>query len=367
MSINVDHLTKLNELVSLFFRRKHIVVLNPKDNQKNEHDSNAEIIYDKSEWKIPNKLKILIDELSQSSYLNNEDKILMIFEKICKNYIYDDNLISYIQKIDDETYDLPDWYGREVNQEWETNREQHNRRVCYEVARYLAESLTEIFKDNDEYNVCILWDKGHTHYFVGLTCDNYSITLDTDDFNNIKDLTRLKTGLTAQGIIILDDKEDKFKTALDKFNKNRSEDSIIKIENELVNNSMDSNSNEENQKSPLPEEPDNIAFIRNAIEILREKYDIDSQGLFEYIKEIVDIKLGPESRKKVWKKISGNENEATRYIRCLVLDVDNQKYIIDVDEGLLRTFDEEEFKSEEPIFIPYKNLSRNDEERYDGS
>ena len=78
--------------------------------------------------------------------------------------------------------------------------------------------------------------------------------------------------------------------------------------------------------------------------------------LYEYMKEIVDIKLGPESRKKVWKEIKGNNNEGTRYIRCLALDVDNQKYIIDVDKMLLRQFDEEELKREDRDFIPYKEL-----------
>ena len=367
MSINIEKLKQLNDKVSLSFRRKHIIVLNPADKQENEDSTNADIEYDKTEWKIPNKLSYLINELSQSSYLNNEDKILMIFEKICKGYVYDDNLISYIQKIDDESYELPDWYGREVDQEWEKNREQHNRRVCYEVSRYLAESLKEIFKDNDDYNVCILWDKGNTHYFVGLTCNDYSITLDTDDFNNIKDLTRLKTGLTAQGIVVLDDKEDKFKNALDKFNENKREDSIMKIEDDISDGTINSKSNEENKDFNLTEENDNINFIKNAIEILRDKYDIDSQGLFEYMKEIIDIKLGPESRKKVWKKLDGNDNKATRYIRCLVLDINNQKYIIDVDRRELRTFDEEEFKRDNPEFIPYKDLSRDGEEPYDGT
>ena len=367
MNVNVKKLEKLNELVSLFFRRKHIIVLNPKDEPKNENDIGSDITYDKSEWKIPSKLSSLINELSQSSYLNNEDKILMVFEKICKGYIYDDNLISYIQKIDDDSYDLPDWYGRDVDQKWEKNREGHNRRVCYEVSRYLAESLEELFKDNEDFNVCILWDKGHMHYFVGLTCNDYSITLDTDDFNNIKDLTRLKTGLTAQGIVILEDKEGKFENALNKFNKNKSRDSIKKIEDDIANNTMNSNSNIENQNVNLSDESDNVIFIRNAIEILKEKYDIDSQGLYEYMKEIVDIKFGPETRKKVWKKLEGTDGRATRYIRCLVLDIDNQKYLIDVDKRLLRTFDEEEFKKENPNFIPFKDLSRDGDEPYDGT
>lgn len=366
MSINIERLKQLNDKVSLSFRRKHIIVLNPKDKSKDENSISEDVEYDKTEWKIPKNLSYLIETLSESSYLNNEDKILMIFEKICKTYVYDDNLISYIQKIDDESYELPDWYGREVNQEWEKNREQHNRRVCYEVSRYLAEALKDLFKDNDDYNICILWDKGNTHYFVGLTCKDYNITLDTDDFNNIKDLTRLKAGLTAQGIVILDDKENKFKNALDKFNENKEEDSIIKIE-EDIGNRTNSKSNEKNKDFNLNEKNDNITFIKNAVEILKEKYNIDSQGLFEYIKEIIDIKLGPESRKKVWKKLEGNDNKATRYIRCLVLDVNKQKYIIDVDRGELRTFNEEEFKGDNPEFIPYKDLSRDGEEPYDGT
>ena len=39
----------------------------------------------------------------------------------------------------------------------------------------------ELTKYNEDYNVCILWDKGHTHYFVALTCSDYSVTLDMDD------------------------------------------------------------------------------------------------------------------------------------------------------------------------------------------
>ena len=367
MSINIEKLNKLNDLVSLHFRRKHIMVLDPEENIEDVEDLNTNILYDKSEWKIPEKLHTLIEELSKNSKLSNEDKILSIFENICRDYIYDDNLISYIQKIDDESYDLPDWYGRDIDENWEKNREQHNRRVCYEVSRYLAKALTELFKDRDDVNICILWDKGNTHYFVGLTCNEYSLTLDTDNFNNIKDLTRIKAELTAQGIVILDDKENKFKIALDRFNENRSNDAIKKIENEISNNETIENPDLETSNLNQTEESEDIIFLRNAIEILKEKYGIDSQGLFEYMKEIIDIKLGAQSRKKVWKKIEGKDNKATRYIRCLVINVDDQEYILDVDEMLLRTFDEQEFNREDTNFIPYKELSRDWGEPYDGS
>ena len=92
-----------------------------------------------------------------------------------------------------------------------------------------------------------------------------------------------------------------------------------------------------------------------------------SQGLYEYMKEIVDIKLGPEARKKIWKKLKGKDDRETRYIRCLVLDIDNQRYLLDVDKAILRDFDEEELHREDPEFIPYKELTRDWGEIYDGS
>lgn len=359
MSINKNKLIKLNDLVTLSFDRKHIIVLNPEE-YKNKEDLNGNIIYDTAEWKMPKDINILVNELSKNKYLSNEDKIFSIFEKLCKDYVYDDNILSYMKKIDDNLYILPDWYGKDISQEWQKNREKHNRRVCYELSRYLAKALIELFKDNPDFNICILWYKGLLHYFVGLTCSKYSITLDLEDFySNIKDLTRLKTGLTAEGIVILDDNEGEFKSALEKFNKGRIKYSMKKIESEI--NTFISNP-DLNQIV----ESDIIVFFRNAIEILKEKFNIDPQGLFEYMKEIVDIKLGPTSREKVWKIIKGNNNETIRYIRCLVLYVDNQKYIIDVDKMLLRPFNDDEFTKENAEFIPYKELSRDWDEQYDG-
>ena len=363
MSKDISKLIELNDLVSLAFRRKHIIVLNPRDKQIDENNTNSNIQYDKSDWKIPDNIKVFVNDLSRSSYLSDEDKILLIYERLCQDYIYDDNLISYIQKVDDESFDLPDWYGRDVDSNWEQNRELHNRRVCYEVSRYLAESLNEIFKDNDDFNICILWDKGLTHYFVALTSDDYSITLDLDDFNNIKDLTRVKAGLTAQGITILDDKNEKFSRALDRFNEGKAKNAIKKIESEVSEKGDKSPQKDENQS----EEPDDIIFFKNAIEILANEHNIDSQGIYEYMKEIIDIRLGPEGRKKVWKKLRGDNEKSTRYVRCLVLNIDNQSYIIDVDAITVRPFDEKEFEQEDPVFIPYKRLERDWDERYDGS
>ena len=229
MSIDIEKAKKLNDLISLKFKKRHKIVLDPDDRSQYEENSDEDIIYDKGEWNIPEEFNSYIQELSADDQLTTEDKILKVFEKVCTDYIYDDNLISYIKKVDDDVFYVPKWYGQEVDEEWEKNRETHNRRVCFELSRYLTKALTELLKNNDDYNICIYWNEDLTHYITGLTCDDYSITLDTDDFFNIKDLTRLKTGLTAEGINILEDKDDKFKKALDRFNEGRSKYSTEKI------------------------------------------------------------------------------------------------------------------------------------------
>lgn len=367
MNTNIDKLIRLNDLSTIESRRKRIIVLNPEEKYDNIQKFDENIILDAVAWQLPPEFQYLVEQLSKNSQLTNEDKILIIYEKLCKSYVYDDNLLSYIKKMDDDSFALPDWYGRNVDEEFSKNREQHNRRVCYEVSRYLAKALMDLFKDDENYNVTILWDKSLTHYFVGLTCDNYSITLDLDDFNNIKDLTRVKADLTAEGIIILEDKKGKFNWALNKFNEGRSKDAITKIEHDIVYSDDASQSNEEAEQTSNDIENDNILFLQNAIEILSNQYDIDSQGLFEYLKEIIDIKLGPEARKKVWKEIKGTSNEATRYIRCLIVNVDNKNYLIDVDQHLLRPFDKKELEDPSSDFIPYKELQRNWREPYDGT
>lgn len=368
MNNELEKIERLNDLTTELFRRKHIVVLNPEIKVEKEEE-NSNIIYDEIEWKIPEKIRPYLNELKNNRKISNEDKILQIYEKLCQEYIYDDNLLSYIQKIDDDSYALPDWYGRSVDQEWEKNRETHNRRVCYEVSRYLAKSLAELFENNKDMNICILWDKSLTHYFVGLTCNEYSLTLDLDNFNNIKDMTRIKTGLTAEGIEILEDKNGKFKKTLDYYNKDRCKSSVQKIEDQIAENKTS-----KDEDSDITSKQKNLEFLKNAVEILKNDHNIDSQGLYEYIKEIVDVTLGPESRKKVWKEVKEQDDEQSRYIRCLILEIDGKKYIIDVGEMQIREFEEEELKGEDRTFIPYKDLLSDElinfrsrkEERYKG-
>ena len=363
MSINIAKFNKLNELVSLEFRRKHTIVLNP-DKKEDIHEE--DIIYDKANWKITDELKKYVDELSQNNDLSIEDKILYIYEKICKDYVYDDNLISYIKKIDEDVFSIPDWYGRDVDQEWEKNRENHNRRICFELSRYLAKALDELLKENKDYDVCILWNKNLTHYFVGLTSNEYTLALDVDDFFNIKDLTRVKADLTIEGIQILEDNKNKFKNALEKFNDGKNEYAIKKVEDKINTNNVKSKEKFQN-KGQAKTEDDEVKFLAKAMQILSEEYKLDSQGMYEYMKEIVDIRIGSEGREKIWKKIEGNTNESTRYIRCLILDINNKKYLVDVENKEIREFDEKELEEKRTKFVPYKELSRGGFDYYDGT
>ena len=48
-------------------------------------------------------------------------------------------------------------------------------------------------------------------------------------------------------------------------------------------------------------ESEEVSFLEKAVEILKED-GLDSQGIFEYMKEIIDISIGKENREKIWKK-----------------------------------------------------------------
>lgn len=57
------------------------------------------IEYDKGNWKLEDGLQEYVEILLKQKNLSDEMRVLMIFEKICKDYVYDDNLISYIKKL----------------------------------------------------------------------------------------------------------------------------------------------------------------------------------------------------------------------------------------------------------------------------
>ena len=261
-------------------------------------------------------IKTLVEKLLKDNTLSFEEKVLEVYKFICLNYIYDDNVLFFFRKdasdINNIKYIAVDWYGRIVDEKWKANRKKHNRRVCYEFARFYAKAINQLLEENDNLEAFMLGDKENTHYVVGLTGKEYSVILDLDDFNSIKDLTRLKMGLTIKGIKILRDDLGKFQKAVEKFNKDKL--------NELV----------EVKKAKQNLKDNIIEYFKRVVEILNS-YNIDSQGFCEYMRSIIEDE--EVEIEKVWKEVKGDNEK--RYSRCLVFDFDSKIYILDsVDKTL---------------------------------
>lgn len=295
------------------------------------------IEYDQVKWKMDEPIEKLVKKLLNETTLNLEDKILSIYKFICLNYIYDDNVLYFFRRdtsdINNIKYIAVDWYGRIIDERWKENRKKHNRRVCYEFARFYAKAINKLIGANDNLEACMVGDKENTHYVVGLTGDEYSIILDLDDFNKIKDLTRLKLGLTITGIKILRDNNGKFQKAVDKFNKNRLNElsEVEKIKEELRGKNT-------------------IKYFNSVIDVLKT-YKIDSQGFLEYMRSIIEneeIEI-----EKIWKEVKGGSEK--RYVRCLVFNFDSNTYLLDSVDKTLNIIDKEKLDKNIFIFNPEEN------------
>lgn len=295
------------------------------------------IEYDKVKWELDELLQNLVDSLLEDKSLDLEERILSIYKYICLNYIYDDNVLYFFKRdlsdLNNIKYIAVDWYGRIVGEKWIANRKRHNRRICYEFARFYAKAINELLGPNDNFEAFMLGDKENLHYVVGLTGKEYSIILDLDDFNSIKDLTRLKLGLTLKGIKILRDDNGKIEKAINKFNQDRL--------NELEE--------VEEAKEKLKGK-NTIAYFKQVVNILKS-YNIDSQGFCEYMRSIIE---GEEIEiEKVWKEVKGDIEK--RYARCLIFEFDCKTYLLDSVDKTLEVIDIQELDNKIFIFKPEEN------------
>lgn len=287
------------------FEGNYKIVLEPNRNLNEEW-----IEYDNVNWEIEDRMKDFIDKLLRTKSISLEEKIIKEYEFICLNYVYDANVLYFFKRDGSDPLNIKyiavDWYGRVVGQEWIEKRKNHNRRICYEFSRFFAKAINVLI-ENSETEALIVGDRENTHYVVGVIGKDYSVILDPDDFNGIKDLTRLKMGLTIKGIHILRDEKKIFKNVVDKFNKDRLEE-LKEIEE---------------AKESLKNK-DFIAYINEAIKAVN-KYNIDSQGFFEYIRYLIEesgIKI-----EKIWKE--DKKAKEKRYERCLYFEYNNKTYLLD--------------------------------------
>lgn len=304
---------------------------------KNEIIEEDWIEYDNVKWIMDEQIERFTGLLINDNSLNIEQKILKLYEFICLNYIYDVNVLYFFKREVDSFNNLKiiavDWYGRVVDDKWLKNRKKHNRRICYEFARFYAKAINQLSKRSDEIEAVMIGDKENLHYVVGITGSMYSVILDLDDFNGLKDLTRLKLGLTAEGIKILRDETGCFKNSIKELNKNK------RIELEQVEQ-LKANMNDSNL----------IQYFKEIVKIIRS-YNIDSQGFFEYVRGKIE-KEGIEIE-KFWKE--DNWKVEKRYERCLSFKWNSKKYILDSVKKELHEIDLNEMKEGNFIFNPENN------------
>lgn len=296
------------------------------------------IEHDVIDWQIEDCMKSLVEELSKNTLLTFEEKVLKLYEFICLHYVYDVNVLYFFRTDTTDPENIKhiacDWYGRIIKQDWYLKRQNHNRRICYEFSRFYAKAINTLIDNKNDLEAVILGDRENNHYVVGLTGKDYSIILDQDDFNQIKDLTRVKLGLTIKGIHIFRDDSGKFTKILENYN----------------NNKLDEVKEISDARKKYLENNDIIAYINVIIDVMR-KNNIDAQGCFEYVRITIE-KLGMDFQ-KIWKEdISADEK---RYERCLYFNVDDKNYLLDSIEKKLKEVTEADLRGSEFVFSPEEN------------
>lgn len=298
--MNKKYIERLYKEVEEQLDEEYKVVLEPSTNIKEDY-----VELDCINWKLEDTMVELVDSLKNNNKLTLEEKVLEVYKFICLNYIYDDNVLFFFKKRKDDEgntyYIAVDWYGRIIDKNWIEKRKTHNRRICYEFSRFFAKAINILIGNRDDIESFIIGLKDNTHYVTVISGEDYSAILDLDDFNKIKDLTRLKTGLTLDGIRILRDDKNILRNTIDKFNKSRKQTLI--------------------EKGNIKEK---IEYFNKAINTIKE-YNLDSQGFNEIMKKIIeDEKIDTD---RLWKLEA--EVPEKRYVRCIGFEYESKKYIVD--------------------------------------
>ncbi|MDY5875245.1 MAG: hypothetical protein SPJ74_04150 [Bacilli bacterium] len=298
--MNKKYIERLYKEVEEQLDEEYKVVLEPSTNIKEDY-----VELDCINWELEDTMVELVDSLKNNNKLTLEEKVLEVYKFICLNYIYDDNVLFFFKKRKDaegNTYYIAvDWYGRIIDKNWVEKRKTHNRRICYEFSRFFAKAINILIGNRDDIESFIIGLKDNTHYVTVISGEDYSAILDLDDFNKIKDLTRLKTGLTLDGIRILRDDKNILRNTIDKFNESRKQTLI--------------------EKGNIKEK---IEYFNKAINTIKE-YKLDSQGFNETMKKIIeDEKIDTD---RLWKLEA--ESPEKRYVRCIGFEYESKKYIVD--------------------------------------
>lgn len=295
-----EFLKKLKEVNSLMNWSK--IKVNP---EETEESDNNEIKRDYVYWKEDDDS--LFDELCQDENfgrLSRIEKILKIHCLVCKYFVFDD-FCYFLGKYNKEKNicTIDSRYGRNPDLAWKENRKKHNRRICYELSRYVAVRLKQFIKE--ESDIFLVSDEYETHYATAYVCDDFMIIIDTDDYWKGADLNRVKLGLEIKGITIVSDEKNIVKEELAKINETRK--SKKEFEKEIEDDKVEESK-------------------REWIDILLEKIKIiGNDGIFKYMYTILEMK-GYEP-KKIWEREDKTYKESL-YMRW------NMKFMVINSSGI---------------------------------
>ena len=265
------------------------IKLNP---EENEQITDSRIEYDYIGWNAEDDFILYeINKIKNEEHLSLIDIILKIHFMVCNYFVFDD-FCYFLGKFDKEknVCTIDEKYGRNPNNKWLEARKKHNRRICFELSRYVAYRIKQLA--NEECDVFLVSDEYESHYATAVISNDFMITIDADDFIKAEDLNRVKLGLEIKGITIISDENNIVSDALERINLNRKS-----------KKDFDQEVKEDAQKK------DDFEWIQ----ILLDKiYSIGNDGVFKYMVPILELK-GYEP-KKMWVK------DVDKYIQTIYMN-----------------------------------------------
>lgn len=302
------------------------IKLDPKDK---EEINDSAIKHDYVAWEAENdSIMDKLNKIENIDQLDLIDIILKIHCMVCEYFVFDD-FCYFLGKYDKEKNicTIDQKYGRNPNSKWIEERKKHNRRICFELSRYVAFRIKQLA--NEECDVFLVSDEYECHYATAVISKDFMITIDADDFVKGEDLNRVKLGLEIKGITIVSDEKNIVKEALEKINSNKKSKKDFERE-----------AKEDAEKKADYE----------WIDILLSKTQIiGNDGVFNYMKPILEFK-GYEP-KKVWVK------DGDKYIQTLYLSW-NMGYMV-INSFGIEILSPREFCNNihEGKYLPNKNRS----------
>lgn len=282
--------------------------------------NDSRIEYDYVPWKAENdSIMDKIKEIENFDKLSFIDRIIKLHVLACEYFVFDD-FCYFLGKYDKEknVCMIDQKYGRNPNSRWMEERKKHNRRICFELSRYVAVRIKQIA--NEECDVFLVSDEYESHYATAVVCNEFMIIIDADDFIKGEDLNRVKLGLEIKGITIVSDEKEIVKQAVEKINKNRR-----------TKNDFEKGLEEDAGKNG---EIEWINILLNKVKIM------GNDGVFKYMEPILKFK-GYEP-KKIWQK-NGDIYDQTLYIawgmKYLVINasgveiLDSKKFFDNIQDG----------------------------------